>query len=83
MQTLYVLAKGEDALTELLGKIESGQNYSDTQNMWVKHNGTIIRNPHRPIIEDLDLIPFPDYNFENHYIWEKETSKIIQLTPGY
>lgn len=78
---IVCVGEGEDALTELLGKIESGQNYSDTQNMWVKHNGTIIRNPHRPIIEDLDLIPFPDYNFENHYIWEKETSKIIQLTP--
>src|SRR3990172_13268389 len=48
--------------------------------MWVKHNGTIIRNPHRPIIEDLDLIPFPDYNFENHYIWEKDTGKIIPFT---
>ena len=78
---MVCVGEGEEALTALLRKIESGQDYHNTQNLWIKQNGTIIKNPNEPIIEDLDLLPFQDYSFDNHYIGEQETGKIIQLTP--
>lgn len=78
---MVCVGEGEEALAELLGKIESGQEYSTTKNICLKHNGTIIKNPVRSIIDNLDLIPFADYSFDNHYIKEIETGNIIQLTP--
>jgi len=77
---MVCIGEGEEALTELLLKIENGQDYHNTQNIWIKYNGTIIKNPNRSIIENLDLIPFPDYSCDDHYIREIETGKIIQLT---
>lgn len=78
---MVCIGEGEETLTELLGKIESRQEYYNTKNICIKHDSTIIKNPVRSIVENLDLIPFADYSFDNHYIWEGETGKIIQLTP--
>lgn len=57
---MICLGEGEEALVELAGKMEQGLDYCDTENFWFKRNGTIIRNPIRPLIQDLDSLPFPD-----------------------
>jgi len=77
---MVCLGEGEEALCELAEKIEKGEEYLDTQNIWFRHNGSIIKNPHRPLMEDLDQIPFPDYSFEEHYIRNIETNDMEPLT---
>jgi anaerobic magnesium-protoporphyrin IX monomethyl ester cyclase len=62
------LGEGEDAILELAGRIEKGEDYSSTLNMWVKVNGKVIRNPVRPLEVNLDVIPLPDYSSQNHFI---------------
>ncbi|MHA2282348.1 MAG: radical SAM protein [Promethearchaeota archaeon] len=52
--------EGEAPLTELCNKMVSNEEFVDTPNLWFKRNGEIIRNPLRPIMEDLDSLPFPD-----------------------
>ncbi|HWR59499.1 MAG TPA: radical SAM protein [Thermodesulfovibrionales bacterium] len=52
--------EGEDALLELADKTDRGSDISDTLNCWVKTKGDIIKNGQRPLIEDLDSLPFPD-----------------------
>ncbi|MBI2472550.1 MAG: cobalamin B12-binding domain-containing protein [Planctomycetes bacterium] len=78
---MVCIGEGEEALTELLQKIESRQDYYNTRNLWIKHNGAIIKNPNRSIIENLDSVPFPDYSCDDHYAWETGTDEIIRLTP--
>jgi len=51
--------EGEEALVELLDKLQSKESILDIQNLSVKQNQTIIRNPLRPF-SDLDSLPFPD-----------------------
>lgn len=53
--------EGEEALLELVNLMSEGRDFYGTRNIWFKKdNGTIIRNELRPLIEDLDALPFPD-----------------------
>ncbi|MFH1480247.1 MAG: radical SAM protein [Pseudomonadota bacterium] len=54
------LGEGEDAILDLVGRIERNEDYHTTRNFWFKVNGEIITNPLRPLIQDLDHLPFPD-----------------------
>ena len=43
---LVCVGEGENALIDLCKKIETGQDYSDVTNLWVKKDGKIIKkNP--------------------------------------
>lgn len=52
--------EGEEAMLELANKMEAGEDYSNIANIWVKKDGAVIRSKDRPLIMDLDTIPFPD-----------------------
>lgn len=52
--------EGEGAIVELVKAIESGKDYRNIQNLYVKDNGRVIKNPRRPFIHDLDSLPFCD-----------------------
>jgi radical SAM superfamily enzyme YgiQ (UPF0313 family) len=54
------LGEGEEAFLELLNKAERGESIGDIQNLWVKEDHEIRRNPVRPLIESLDSLPVPD-----------------------
>lgn len=50
------------------------------RNLWTRlPDGTIIRNDIRPALTAIDVLPFPDYGPENHFIAQKDRLK--PLTP--
>lgn len=57
---MVCLGEGEDALLELVQSLERDNPNYNIQNIWFKNNGKIIKNPMRPLIEDLDVLPLPD-----------------------
>jgi radical SAM superfamily enzyme YgiQ (UPF0313 family) len=57
---MICLGEGDEALVELADKMDNKIDYYDTQNFWFKKNGAVIRNPLRPLLQDLDSLPFPD-----------------------
>lgn len=58
---MVCVGEGEEALLELVDKMEKGKDYFQTRNIWFKKgNGTIIKNEVRPLISNLDSLPFPD-----------------------
>ena len=57
---MICIGEGEEAIVELADKIEKGVDYFDTLNFWFKRNGEIIKNPPRVLLQNLDLLPFPD-----------------------
>jgi anaerobic magnesium-protoporphyrin IX monomethyl ester cyclase len=57
---LICLGEGEEALAELCAALEEGRDYRHVASLWVKEAGGVIRNPVRPLVEDLDSLPFPD-----------------------
>jgi len=69
---IVCLGEGEEAMLELARKLNAGKSYHDIMNLWLKRDGCIIKNPLRPLIQDLDSLPFPDYDLESHYILEDD-----------
>lgn len=54
-----VRGEGEYTLLELLKKIEENEDCREVRGVSYRRNGKIVHNPNRPLIEDLDSIPFP------------------------
>ena len=68
--------EGDDALPELLNKLQAGEDYSDIPNLWVKKDGQVIKNPMRPLVQDLDRLPFPDRDsFLKYYAYAHSSVK--------
>ena len=57
---IVCVGEGEYALRELAQCLDDGQDYSDVENLWVVRNGEITRNAMRPLIQDLDELPYVD-----------------------
>jgi len=54
------LGEGEGAAVEFADALAAGRDWSRTPNLWVKRGGEIVRNELRPLIADLDALPFAD-----------------------
>jgi radical SAM superfamily enzyme YgiQ (UPF0313 family) len=53
--------EGDLAVPELVEALATGADYRNIPNIWVKdEDGTIHRNAPRPLITDLDSLPYPD-----------------------
>lgn len=62
------LGEGEESFCDLLERIEQKRPFSDIPNLWVKDNGRVIKNDLRPLIKNLDSLPFPDRSlYYDHY----------------
>lgn len=57
---MVCVGEGEFALLELVEKLELGDIDCLVRNIWFKKDGAIVKNPPRPLIEDLDGLPFSD-----------------------
>jgi radical SAM superfamily enzyme YgiQ (UPF0313 family) len=55
-----VVGEGDHALVEYVEALQSGDSELRIPNLWARRDGEIIRNPVRPLIGDLDALPFPD-----------------------
>ncbi|MBN2383214.1 B12-binding domain-containing radical SAM protein [bacterium] len=54
------IGEGDEAIVDFVERFERGTDFEQTPNFWVKTRTGIIKNQVRPLIEDLDSIPFPD-----------------------
>lgn len=63
---MVCIGEGEAAMVELCNKMERKEEFSDIQNIWTKSNNIINKNSVRPLREDLDNIPFPDWELFNY-----------------
>lgn len=53
-------AEGEEALFEFTGYLKNSEMRYDIKNFYFKTDDSIVSNPLRPRIEDLDRLPYPD-----------------------
>ncbi len=77
---IVCIGEGEEPMSDLADALEKGADPSGIANLWLKRNGGIIRNDVRPLVEDLDRYPFPDYGLDNqHYVaWN---DRLVPATP--
>ncbi|MBU2221586.1 MAG: B12-binding domain-containing radical SAM protein, partial [Candidatus Omnitrophica bacterium] len=70
--------EGEFAFLELVENISRGYPVRNIGNLWVKEDGYIYKNPLRPLIRDLDTLPFPDRGlFPNDEAFTKRKMHVI------
>ncbi len=55
------IGEGEHVTLDIARALADGRPIRDIPGTWVRDRGEIVRNPVRPLIQDLDSLPFPDY----------------------
>jgi len=76
---MVCIGDGENSIIELAERMETGQDVSDIQGIWVNKDTTVVKNGAGRLVEDLDSLPFPDYSFEDHHLLMDDT--IVPMTP--
>ena len=69
---ILCMGEGEHALLEAAQRLSQDQSISDIENLWIRENGQIKKNPIRILCEHLDSLPFPDYGHKGKYFIEGE-----------
>lgn len=54
-----VLGEGEHTFLELVQKLARGEDVSNVQGIAYRHDEDLVFTPRRPVVMDLDTIPFP------------------------
>ncbi len=57
-----VRGEGEITLVELIKALRNGKDINRVKGLSFKNNGKIIHTPNRPLIENLDTLPYPAYH---------------------
>lgn len=63
--------EGEYAIVELLERLSKNEPFEYIKNLWVKKKGVIYKNDLRPLIQDLDCLPFLDRSLYDKYRYIK------------
>ncbi|MGM9999320.1 MAG: B12-binding domain-containing radical SAM protein [Candidatus Bruticola sp.] len=57
------IGEAEETICELMEAVETGSSWKGIAGLWYKEpNGTVVRNPLRPLQDNLDAIPFRDFH---------------------
>ena len=76
---MICIGEGEEPLVELCDKMYHGEDYSNTQNLWVKRGGGIIKNPIRKLV-DINQLPYLDYDiFEKKRLYRPMFGKTYTM----
>jgi len=67
---IVCVGEGEEAVVELAEGLEKGKKIDKINNLWIRKEDKIIKNPVRDLIDEIDTLPLPDYDIEDHFILE-------------
>lgn len=78
--TIVVRGEPEYSLLECLQKLDQGLSIENTQGISYLKNGQIINEDYRPLIDNLDRLPFPARHFIEHIIYHNPKLKCTPYT---
>lgn len=67
---MICVGEGEYALLELCDSLSNKKDITSIKNLWVKKDGKIFKNSVRPLLHDLDSLPYLDWTIfdeKHHY----------------
>ncbi|MCK5608193.1 B12-binding domain-containing radical SAM protein [Candidatus Pacearchaeota archaeon] len=65
---MICIGEGEEALLELMDNLKNKRKIKKIKNIWIREGEKIIKNDIRPLVENLDKYPVPDYDAKDSYI---------------
>jgi len=63
-----VRGEGELTIVELIKSLENGKKIGNIKGLSFRHNGKNIHTPNRPLIKNLDSLPYPAYHLVEEYL---------------
>jgi anaerobic magnesium-protoporphyrin IX monomethyl ester cyclase len=63
--------EGEGFIVELVGRLERKEDWRTLANAAYNHDGHTVINPLRPLVQDLDSLPLPDYAEDRELHWRE------------
>lgn len=72
---MVCIGDGEEALLELVTCMKKGEEYHHVRNFYFKDGDTVIKNPVRPVLQNLDMLPDFDYDMKGHFIADGDNIK--------
>lgn len=73
------MGEGDRSLLNLVEAMQRGADYRSTPGFWFRDGEDIIRNPGEPLVEDLDELPFMDFEYAEHFLNDQGTIKRMDL----
>ncbi|MFW9900679.1 MAG: B12-binding domain-containing radical SAM protein [Candidatus Thorarchaeota archaeon] len=67
-----VRGEGENTLLEIAENTEKNRGFEDIKGLTYRDNGRIIRNDDRPLIKNIDTLPFPNRKFLGNVEYKSE-----------
>jgi radical SAM superfamily enzyme YgiQ (UPF0313 family) len=61
------IGEGEEALAEFVTAWDEGGDLTNIKNIWAKDGEVIYKNNLRPLIQDLDRLPIPDFEPQDKF----------------
>ncbi|KPL06225.1 hypothetical protein AMJ86_09370 [bacterium SM23_57] len=74
------VGEGEHAFPEFLDALENGDDPLSVRNIWGKRDGEVVRNASRPLLRDLDSLPYPDYGPDGHWVVSMDGRRLLPVT---
>ncbi|MHA2085494.1 MAG: B12-binding domain-containing radical SAM protein, partial [Candidatus Thorarchaeota archaeon] len=65
---LVVRGEGEQTLVELIGSLQGKMSLSEVKGIAFRNGNRVVITPERPLIDNLDDLPFPGYDFVEKHI---------------
>jgi anaerobic magnesium-protoporphyrin IX monomethyl ester cyclase len=62
------LGEGDISLLQLMEALRDGRDYRASAGFWFRDQDRIMRNPRLPLVQNLDDLPFQDFEYEDHFI---------------
>lgn len=78
-----VRGEGEETLFQLVKSIEEDSSLLKVKGLSFRHENKVIHNPSRPLIENLDDLPFPGYHFVSHHMNKYNFKMMAYSGAGY
>jgi len=80
---VIVRGEGEQTLAELVRTLERGKPFSNVKGISFRHEGKIIHTQSRPLIKNLDDLPFPGYHFVEDHMNKYHFKMMAGADTGY
>jgi anaerobic magnesium-protoporphyrin IX monomethyl ester cyclase len=64
---IVVRGEGEQTFSDLIRTLAHLKPLATVKGIAIRHNGDVVHTPERPLLDELDTLPFPGYHFvEDH-----------------
>ena len=73
------LGEGDVSFLRLAEALRDGREYKTIPGFWFRDGDRIIKNREEPLVEDLDELPFLDFEFQDHFVNDQGRLKRMDM----